>query len=183
MPMVLSKNDRLAPPLMYAFRAAHEKRDAKQKLDLRDEGGDRVIAARRVTTRGPISESGLRREVMTDLAGLLNSTNLDSAEDLSSAPAVRKSILNYGFPDLASRTLDENGVHDIAREIEIALADFEPRLARQSIQARRDTTIGADELKVRFVVKADLRARPVNVPVEFIAEVEVDSGKIKIDRK
>jgi type VI secretion system protein ImpF len=31
-------------------------------------------------------------------------------------------------------------------------------------------------------VKADLRARPVNVPVEFIAEVELDSGKIKIDR-
>ena len=168
---------------MYAFRAAHEKRDAKQKLDLRDEGGDRVIAARRVTTRGPISDSGLRREVMIDLVGLLNSTNLDSAEDLSSTPAVKRSILNYGFPDLSSRTLDENRVHDIAREIEIALSDFEPRLARESIRAKRDTSIGVNELKVRFVVKADLRTRPVNVPVEFIAEVEVDTGKIKIDRK
>jgi type VI secretion system protein ImpF len=167
---------------MYAFRAAHEKRDAKQKLDLRDESGERVIAARRVTTRGPISESGLRREVMTDLVNLLNSTNLDSAEDLSPAPAVRRSILNYGFPDLSARTLDENGVRDIAREIEIALSDFEPRLARQSIHASRDATISGDELKVRFVVKADLRARPVNVPVEFVAEVELDSGKIKIDR-
>jgi type VI secretion system protein ImpF len=180
--MVSPRNDRLAPPLMYAFRAAHEKRDAKQKLDLRDEGGDRVIAARRVTTRGPISESGLRREVMTDLVSLLNSTNLNSAEDLSSTPAVKQSILNYGFPDLSIRTLDENGVRDIAREIEIALGDFEPRLARQSIRATRDMTIGDDELKVRFIVKADLRARPVNVPVEFVAEVELDSGKIKIDR-
>lgn len=181
--MAISTNDRLAPPLMYAFRAAHEKRDAKQKLDLRDEGGDRVIAARRVTTRGPISESGLRREVMIDLVGLLNSTNLDSAEDLSSTPAVKRSILNHGFPDLSLRTLDENRVHDIAREIEIALGDFEPRLARETISAKRDTSIGVDELKVRFVVKADLRTRPVNVPVEFIAEVEVDTGKIKIDRK
>ena len=181
--MAISTNDRLAPPLMYAFRAAHEKRDAKQKLDLRDEGGDRVIAARRVTTRGPISESGLRREVMIDLVGLLNSTNLDSAEDLSSTPAVKRSILNHGFPDLSLRTLDENRVHDIAREIEIALGDFEPRLARETISVKRDTSIGVDELKVRFVVKADLRTRPVNVPVEFIAEVEVDTGKIKIDRK
>lgn len=167
---------------MYAFRAAHEKRDAKQKLDLRDEGGDRVLAARRITTRGPISESGLRREVMTDLVNLLNSTNLDSAEDLSSAPAVRRSILNYGFPDLSARTLDEIGVRDIAREIEIALSDFEPRLARQTIHASRDVTVSDDELKVRFIVRADLRARPVNVPVEFVAEVELDSGKIKIDR-
>lgn len=55
--MASNKNDRLAPPLMYAFRAAHEKRDAKQRLDLRDEAGERVIAARRVTTRSPISES------------------------------------------------------------------------------------------------------------------------------
>ena len=48
----LEKNDRLAPPLMYAFRTAHEKRDAKAKLDLRDEAGERVIAARRLTIRG-----------------------------------------------------------------------------------------------------------------------------------
>jgi type VI secretion system protein ImpF len=180
--MALLASDRLAPPLMYAFRAAHEKRDARSRIDLRDEGGDRVIAARRVTTRSPISESGLRREVMSDLLGLLNSTNLDAAEDLSSTPEVRKSILNYGFPDLSRRTLDENGVSGVAREIEVALADFEPRLARESIQARRDTTIGVDQLRVRFVVKADLRTRPVNVPVEFVAEVELDSGKIKIDR-
>ena len=180
--MTSPRNDRLAPPLMYAFRAAHEKRDARQKLDLRDEGGDRVIAARRVTTRGPISESGLRREVMSDLINLLNSTNLDAAEDLSATPAVMKSILNYGFPDLASRTLDENGVRDVAREIEVALGDFEPRLARDSIRASRDMTIRDDELRVRFVVKADLRARPVNVPVEFVAEVDLESGKIKVDR-
>ena len=73
------RKDRLAPPLMYAFRMAHEKRDAKAKLDLRDEAGERVIAPRRMTTRSPISESGLRREVMTDLLSLLNTTNLDAA--------------------------------------------------------------------------------------------------------
>jgi type VI secretion system protein ImpF len=177
-----NKNDRLAPPLMYAFRAAHDKRDARQRLDLRDEAGERVIAARRVTTRSPISESGLRREVMTDLLSLFNTTNLGAAEDLSSLPAVRSSILNYGFPDLSWRTIDENALSDVSREIEIALADFEPRLARDSIQARRDVTTSADELKLRFLVKADLRARPINVPVEFVAEVELDSGKIKIER-
>ena len=42
------KKDRLSPPLMYAFRGAHEARDAKKKLDLRDEAGERVIANRRI---------------------------------------------------------------------------------------------------------------------------------------
>src|ERR1700735_3497640 len=109
--MVSNRNDRLAPPLMYAFRAANEKRDAKKRIDLRDEAGERVIAPRRVTTRIPISESGLRREVMTDLLGLLNTTNLDAAEDLADMPAVRSSILNFGFPDLSHRTIDENSLN------------------------------------------------------------------------
>lgn len=180
--MATPRNDRLAPPLMYAFRAAHEKRDAKQRLDLRDEAGERVIATRRVTTRAPISESGLRREVTSDLLDLFNTTNLGAAIDLSEAPEVRSSILNFGFPDLTWRSIDENSLVDIAHEIESALADFEPRLARESIKARRDMGVSADELKLRFLVKADLRAQPVSVPVEFIAEVEFESGKIKVDR-
>lgn len=176
------KTDRLAPPLMHAFRMAHEKRDAKQKLDLRDEGGDRVIAARRIATRAPISESGLRREVSRDVTSLMNTTNLHSIEDLTDFPDVRRSILNYGIPDLAHRTIDEDRLTDIAGEIQTALTDFEPRLARDSIRVRRDDTIGAEELLLRFHVSADLLCQPVNVPVEFLADIDFDTGKIKIER-
>lgn len=167
---------------MYAFRAAHEKRDAKVRLDLRDEAGERVIAARRPHSRTPITEAALRREVAADLVSLLNTTNLDSAFDLESCPAVASSILNFGFPDLSWRTLQDSGVGEIAREIETAIVDFEPRLDRKSIKARLDETVGADEQKLRFLVKADLRLDPLNMPIEFAAEVELDSGKIKVDR-
>jgi type VI secretion system protein ImpF len=181
--MANAGNERLAPPLMYAFRAAHEKRDAKTRIDLRDEAGERVIAARRLlATKSRISETALRREVLIDLMALFNTTNFGAAEDLSQLPAVRASILNFGFPDLAHRTIDENSLHEVGREIETALIDFEPRLDRRSIQTRRDLSNGGDELKLRFLVKADLRSRPANVPVEFVAEIELGSGKIKIDR-
>jgi type VI secretion system protein ImpF len=59
--MAAPKNDRLAPPLMYAFRAAHAARDAKPEVDIRDRG-ERVIAPRRVTARAPISERELRNK-------------------------------------------------------------------------------------------------------------------------
>src|SRR5262245_5332250 len=131
----IRRSDRVAPPLMHAFRVAHEQPDAKVKLDLRDEAGERIVAARRVTSRTPISEAGLRREVVRDLTNLLNTTNLGAAVDLAEAPEVRSSILNYGFPDLAHRSIDENRTNDIGGEIETALAEFEPRLVRNSIQA------------------------------------------------
>jgi type VI secretion system protein ImpF len=175
------KNDRLAPPLMHAFRTAHRDRDATRKVDLRD-NGDRVIASRRLKARAPIPEAELRKAVNTELVALFNTTNLEAIEDLSEAPEVRKSIINYGFPSLTRRTIDENETNGIAREIEIALRDFEPRLLAGSIRARRDDTVSPDELRVRFLVSAALKTQPIEVPVQFVAEVELDSGKIKLDR-
>jgi type VI secretion system protein ImpF len=166
---------------MHAFRAAHRERDAAVPVDIRDRG-DRVIASRRAAARAPISESELRKLVNTDLIALLNTTNLESAEDLSSAAEVQRSILNFGFPDITRRSIDESEVNAIAGEIETALRLFEPRLAPGSIKARRDDAVKADTLRVRFLVGAELRAYPVNVRTEFVAEVEVDSGKIKVDR-
>ncbi len=172
----VDKNDRLSPPLMHAFRAAHRDHDATVPVDIRDYG-ERVIASRRAAARTPISETELRRLVNIDLVALFNTTNLEAIEDLSTAPEVRKSIINFGFPDLTRRTIEENEVRAIAGEIESALRDFEPRLARKSIKARRDDTVTADTLRVRFLVSAELRAYPVNVQAEFVAEVEVELGQ------
>src|SRR5271166_2486835 len=114
--MALKKNDRLAPPLMHAFRAAHRERDAAVPVDIR-ENGERVLAARRVTSRAPITEGELRRLVGSDIGALLNTVNLDSVEDLSNAPEVRKSILNFGFPDLARISIDENDVFGVSKQL------------------------------------------------------------------
>jgi type VI secretion system protein ImpF len=180
--MVSKKNERLAPPLMFAFRAAHEKRDAKKALDLRDASGQRIIASRRSPSRAPISESGLRREVNSDLVDLLNTVNLDSALNLDEAPEVARSVLNFGFPDLSTRTIDEHRLIEISKQIEQALKKFEPRLAADTLSVSRNPAIDVEALRLKFFIKADLRAEPLDVPVEFVAEVELDSGKIKVDR-
>ena len=52
----------------------------------------------------------------------------------------------------------------------------------ESIQVARDSTVDKAELKIRFIVNAELSCEPLNVPVEFIADVEFDSGKILINR-
>jgi type VI secretion system protein ImpF len=179
---VVPKKDRLSPPIMLAFRNAYDARDGRKKLDLRDESGERVIASRRTSGRTPISESLLRREVAHDLEVLLNTVALESTDDLANFERVRASILNFGFPDIAHRSIDEISVEDLKDEITSVLMTYEPRLERNSIRARRDNSIGKEELKLRFVVHADLHCEPLNVPIEFIADVDLDSGNIQVSR-
>jgi len=176
------RKERLSPPLMYAFRSAHEARDAKKKIDLRDESGERVIASRRTTARSVISEPLLRREVARDLDALMNTIAMESTQDMHAFEHVRNSILNFGFPDIAHRSIDEISIDDVKYEIATVLMNYEPRLIRNTIHVTRDNTVDAADLKVRFVVRADLFCEPLNVPVEFVAEVEVDTGKIMINR-
>jgi type VI secretion system protein ImpF len=178
----ITRKTRLSPPLMYVFRAAHEAKDATKKVDIRTEAGERVIAGRRMPARQVITEPVLRREVSRDLDDMLNAIALESTIDMSGADHVRKSILNYGLPDIAHRTIDQASVKNIPAELTTAIVNFEPRLAGASLRIERDTSVDPVELKVRFIVQADLTCDPVHVPVEFIADV-TDTGKIIVNRR
>jgi type VI secretion system protein ImpF len=167
---------------MYAFRNAHAERDAKKKIDIRDEAGERVLASRRASLRSAITEATLRREVARDLESLMNTISLESSEDIQPFDEVRASILNYGLPDISHRTIDEVGLDDIRGEIRAALMRYEPRLLPDTLRVTRDARVDADDLKIRFLVNADLFCDPLNVPVEFIAEVELDTAQIVVSR-
>ena len=134
----VSSKTRLSPPLMHVFRASHAAKDAKQRVDLRDEAGERVLSSRRLRPRQVITERVLREEVARDLDALLNTVALESTIDLSETPHARKSILNFGIPDVSSRTIDENAVNNIPAEIKAAIINFEPRLAAKDQKPRAD---------------------------------------------
>jgi len=167
---------------MLAFRAAHAARDAKIKVDLGKEQGQRVVSGRRASGRTPVSEAVLRKEVSRDLESLMNTIAMESTQDLSGLDNVRRSILNYGLPDITRMTLDETRVDSLSAELRSVLMTYEPRLDPRSIRTSRDLSARTEELKLRFIVTADLRCEPLNVPVEFTADVDVESGGIHINR-
>jgi type VI secretion system protein ImpF len=177
----ITRKTRVSPPLMHVFRAAHEAKDATKKIDMRTDAGDRVIAGRRLRPRQAITETALRREVARDLEALLNTISIESTIDMTEAAYVRKSILNFGLPDIAKRTIDEIGVKKVPDEIRTAIINYEPRLAEASLFVERDMSVDPADLKVRFIVRADLTCDPVHVPVEFIADI-IESGKIIVNR-
>ena len=72
-----NRKTRLTPPLMYAFRAAHDAKDTRKKLDLRDDGsGERIISGRRGPARAAITEPLLRRSSHRISTILMNTVNL-----------------------------------------------------------------------------------------------------------
>jgi len=172
---------RLSPPLMHVFRSAHAAKDSKKHVDIRGAEGERILAARRLKVRQVITESMLRQEVARDLDALLNTIALEATVEMTNAPHARKSILNYGLPDVSTITIDEDAVDRIPNAIREAVVHFEPRIAPDSLHIERDHTVDTAELKVRFLVSAELVCDPVHVPVEFIADI-VDAGKIVINR-
>jgi len=178
-----NKAARLLPPLHHIFADSHRIGDAKKPLDLRDEAGNRVIAGRRGMGRHPVDEAVLRDEVSVNLAVLLNTVHLAASEDLSAFPEAAESIINFGMPDLASFTLDDTRVNEIAAEIRAAMIAYEPRIDPASIKAARDHSADGAALELRFVVYAELFADPLNIPVEYVAEVDTELAKFRIERR
>jgi type VI secretion system protein ImpF len=173
-------NVRVGAPFMHAFRQAFRDRDAKTADDVRDEAGDRVISGRLAAARSVVTAPVLRANVVRDLDNLLNTTNMNATERLTEFPAVSRSILNYGIPDVSHRTIDEEGVNEICGELETALKLYEPRIAPRTLSVTRDETIDDRELRVRFLVSAELMADPLNVPLEFLADIATDGAKITV---
>lgn len=146
-------------------------------------GEGSFVAGRRSVVQGAISEGELERIVRGDLVALLNTVNFAAGTSLSDHQHVATSILNFGFPDLLHRSMDESKVSDIAGEIESALSVFEPRLVAGSIHVTRDTRVSTEELRIRFVISAEIDLDPLNLPVRFVAEFERDTGKIVVQRR
>ena len=108
---------------MLAFRTAHVARDARRRSICATNPANALLQAAVPPGRFPISETVLRREVANDLDSLMNTVALESTEDLTGFAHVRTSILNFGFPDIAHRSIDEISVDDLKDEIR-TLDDF-----------------------------------------------------------
>jgi type VI secretion system protein ImpF len=176
------KTTRLSSPLLFAFRDAHRSNDSRIPVGQTVASGKQVMASRKSIRIG-ISEAQLRGELARDLDMLMNTTNMGSAIDLSDAPEVERSIVNFGLPDIVNRSIDENRVEAISDEIKTAILAFEPRLIPGALRVERDSRADAGVLAIRFNVSGEMSCDPVAVPVQFIADLEVGTSKLAIRKR
>jgi type VI secretion system protein ImpF len=168
-------------PLMYAFRDAFREGDARKNNDVRVDG-ERVISGRSTLRRSGAAESLLREDLAIDLVSLLNTIDLASVIDLADLPYVSRSVVNFGLYDLTHLTSDETRVEDVGRNLATALLQHEPRLKRETLHVERDKEFDDVTQRIRLNVAAEMSSRPFDVPVEFVAEVDLGSGKVSLTR-
>jgi type VI secretion system protein ImpF len=120
----------------------------------------------------------LRRAVKRDIEWLLNTTRIDGElPDLM--VELRKSVWNYGFPDINSVTL--NSTQDeqrLLRSLEQAITSFEPRLKR--VRATTDERISKSRQSINFHIEAMLMIDPAPERIVFDTVLEVAKGSYKV---
>ena len=174
------KKERLQIPLMYAFRDAYEQRDATKRQDVRVDG-ERVVADRMLLRRRGTDEALLKRDLAVDLGALVDTINLASTADLEGLDYVKRSIVNYGLDDLTHIVIESSEVDSIATQLKSAILHHEPRLSPESLVVERAEDDEVNQ-RVRFRVRAELLSKPLDIPIEFLAEVDVGAGKIILPR-
>lgn len=174
--------DRLQIPLMFAFREAFDKKDAA-KVEDRRVAGERLVSERNAIVRRGTQESLLKQDLATDLAALVDTIDLESAVDIGGFDYVRASVLNYGLHDLAHITLGSEASRAIADNLRAALLQHEPRLNPETLVVeeaeQRDDEVNQ---QVRFRVRGELVCKPLDIPIEFVAELDKTSGKVVVPR-
>lgn len=124
-------------------------------------------------------EAALRATVKRDLAWLLNTTQFGARGELEHFPEVQTSVLNYGVPDLAGRSLHTRTVLDRAREIRNAIRIFETRLDPESLIV--EPLAAKDKPNtVVFAIQAEIKTGVRPLPVQYRTELEPETAAVEV---
>ena len=119
----------------------------------------------------------LKLALKRDLEWLLNSRKtIDPAPD--SARETVRSVYHYGFADISSKSVLSTRDHsDLVREMETAIAIFEPRLKRAKVRMEQ---VEGGYRTLKFVIEGLLCMDPAPEPVRFDTVLELGKGAYEI---
>src|SRR5579864_1107638 len=125
----------------------------------------------------PLSRAQSLRELKWDLEWLLNTRQtIDLAPD--SARETNRSVYHYGFADVSSKSVLSTRDHaDLVRNMESAIAIFEPRLKRARV---RMEPVEGSARTLKFVIEGLLCMDPAPEPVRFDTVLELGKGEYEI---
>jgi len=170
---------RLNPTLFDKLLAGHEIAGLQgAEMDQLEQKRD-TLRTFSVTEGQRFTEKALRATVRREIAWLLNTTNFDAVVDLENYPQVRTSVLNYGVPDLAGKSLNERLVRKRAREIRTAIAAFEPRIDESTLDVEVSDQIERDNA-ITYVISADVTSAVRAIPVKFRTDIEADTSAVTV---
>lgn len=128
-----------------------------------------------------LSMQRLRAALLRDLAWLLNTGHLETVEDLEAYPDVRRSVVNYGIPDLAGLSIAGADAAAIEKAVRQAIVSFEPRIAQESLRVSINTpTDGAGRNAMVFRIEGELWAKPSPQALFLKTEIDLETGNVTV---
>jgi type VI secretion system protein ImpF len=123
------------------------------------------------------SVRALKTALKRDLEWLLNTRRtIEPAAD--SARETVRSVYHYGFEDVSSKSvLSSQDQNTLVKDMESALAIFEPRLKRVKV---RMESAGGSTHSLRFVIDGLLDVDPAPEPVRFDTVLEIGKGAYEV---
>lgn len=157
----------------------HSERLQPSLLDrLTDDEPDKSVESRE---KRVLSFRQLRQSVLRDLSWLLNTSALESMVDLTDAPYVARSVINYGTPALSGTHLINADVPKIEKKIKQAIIDFEPRIIPGSIKLELITNDQQMNQKAMcFKIEGDLWAQPLPVRLYIRSDLDLETGEVTV---
>lgn len=127
----------------------------------------------------------LRTHVKRDLENLFNATSLESTDPMDAWPRMRRSVLNFGVPDLTGKVASGIDAHGLERRLRDVILAFEPRLRPDSVQVRvttatQDGTVDPEK-PLKFEILGEIYATPVPEQIFLSSTWDVELNKASID--
>jgi type VI secretion system protein ImpF len=127
-----------------------------------------------------LSFQRLKQSVVRDLEWLLNAGCLETTQDLRNYPQVKRSVLNYGIPDLTGTTASNVDATTLERMLRQRILDFEPRLLPRSLRVR--VTNKDEHNTIIIEIEGELWSQPVpeRLYLKTILDLELGDFKVKM---
>lgn len=146
---------------------------------LADDEPDKLSEAR---DQRIISLSRLRSCILRDLSWLLNAVHLSATEDLTPYPSVERSVLNYGLPGFAGKSIGEVDPSQIERAIKEAVLRYEPRLLPNSLKlviVRKSLREDSHNV-IEIEIEGQLWAQPLPFHMYMKTELDLELGSVRV---
>lgn len=158
--------------------ASEDYESKKQKLDSRRSD---LLTQSMLARNSIMSMDEIRSCVKRDLDWLFNSHQYSPLEELDDFPEVRKSVLNFGLPDMAGKTVSGSDVNMLEKLLKQVIIDFEPRILKRSLKVRiNQEGSQSDHNALLFEIEGELWSQPVPLYLHLQTELQLDDGGMDI---
>jgi len=133
------------------------------------------------TSQQSMSQKEFKEAVIRDLGWLLNSVALEVCVDLDAYPEVKRSVINYGLPDLSGHTASTIDTRSVEKSIKQAIHQFEPRIIRNSLEVNVHSDPSAmSHNSLVFEISAAVFGQPSPFQVVLKSELDLECGEFQL---